>query len=47
VIKPGKNYEQVSINNIWNEDYIVASPVPVGSNLYLRGYDYLYCIGEK
>ena len=47
VIKPGKTCEQVSINNIWNEDYIVSSPVPVGSNLYLRGYDYLYCIGEK
>jgi len=48
VIKPGRSFEQVSSNSICNVgDYIVSSPVLAGGNLYLRGNEYLYCIGEK
>ena len=45
VIKAGSQYERVEVNAL--DDGFDASPVLVGDVLYLRGREYLYCIGSK
>lgn len=45
VIKAGRKFELLSQNKM--EDSISASPVISGGRIYLRGFEYLYAIGEK
>jgi outer membrane protein assembly factor BamB len=45
VIKSGETPDVLSVNKL--DDYIDASPVAVGKQLFLRGHRYLYCIAEK
>jgi outer membrane protein assembly factor BamB len=45
VIRQGPAYDVLAKNTL--EDGFNASPVPVGGELYLRGFKYLYCIGVK
>jgi outer membrane protein assembly factor BamB len=44
VFKPGRRYERVALNELEGTG---ASPVFVGGRLYLRGQQYLYCLGAK
>lgn len=44
VIKHSPSFEVLATNKL--DDSFNASPVVVGSELYLRGMDYLYCIAE-
>ncbi len=44
VIQHGPKFEVLATNTL--EDSFNASPVIVGSELYLRGSEYLYCIAE-
>ncbi|MCJ7680596.1 MAG: hypothetical protein MUP70_07725 [Candidatus Aminicenantes bacterium] len=44
VIQEGTEFKILSKNVL--EDNFIASPVAIGKTLYLRGYQYLYCIGE-
>lgn len=44
VIKQGTSFEQLTTNTL--DDSFNASPIIVGSELYLRGSQYLYCIAE-
>ena len=44
VIQHGPKFEVLAVNNL--EDSFNASPAIVGSELYLRGSQYLYCIAE-
>ncbi|MCG9127963.1 PQQ-like beta-propeller repeat protein [Candidatus Poribacteria bacterium] len=44
VIKQGTTFEKLATNTL--DDSFNASPVIVGSELYLRGSQYLYCIAE-
>ena len=44
VIKQGNNFEILATNTL--DDSFNASPVVVGTELYLRGSQYLYCIAE-
>lgn len=44
VVKHGPTYEVLATNKL--DDSFNASPVIVGSELYLRGMEYLYCIAE-
>lgn len=44
VIQHGPEFEVLATNNL--EDSFNASPAIVGSELYLRGSQYLYCIAE-
>ncbi len=43
-VKQGEKFEILSKNVL--DDNIFASPVIVGDDLYLRGFNYLYCIAE-
>jgi len=45
VIKDSSEFEILASNTI--EEGIAASPVIVGDELFLRGEEHLYCIGEK
>jgi outer membrane protein assembly factor BamB len=45
VVKNSTDFEVLSQNNL--EDSFHASPVIIGDNMYLRGFNYLYCISEK
>ncbi len=45
VLKLGSKFEVVSINKL--EDGIIASPAVAGSDIFIRGFRSLYCIGEK
>ena len=45
VIKHGPKYEVLSQNKL--NDRFDASPVIVGKDIYLRGYDNLYCISQE
>jgi len=42
VIKDSEQFEIVSTNTL--DDPIDASPVVLGSQLFIRGHNYLYCI---
>ena len=44
VIKAGPDYEMLALNRL--DDSFNASPAIVGSELYLRGTQHLYCIAE-
>ena len=44
VVKHGPEFEILGQNKL--DDNFSASPVIVGNNLYLRGYQNLYCIAE-
>jgi outer membrane protein assembly factor BamB len=45
VMKPGENLDIIATNRL--DENIDASPAPVGSELFLRGKEYLYCIAEQ
>lgn len=45
VVKHGANFKVMSQNKL--EDGFHASPVIIGDNLYVRGFNYLYCISEE
>lgn len=45
VIKDADQFEVLATNQL--EEKFDASPVPVGSDLLLRGHEHLYCISEK
>lgn len=45
VTKAGKTFESLSVNKL--SDQISASPVIANGKIYLRGYEKLYCIGNK
>jgi hypothetical protein len=45
VLKHTNELNVVATNKL--DDEFNASPVPVGDCLYLRGRQYLYCIGEN
>jgi outer membrane protein assembly factor BamB len=45
VIKAGENFEVLAANEL--EDDFHASPVIVGNDLILRGFDSLYCFSEE
>lgn len=45
VIKHGSTFEVLAKNQL--DDTFNASPAIVGSDIYLRGYKYLYCISRK
>jgi len=45
VIKSGEKFEIISSNEL--NDNFHASPVIVGNELLLRGFDSLYCFSEK
>jgi outer membrane protein assembly factor BamB len=45
VIKSSDKLEEVATNRL--DDRIDASPAAVGDELFLRGHQYLYCIGAK
>lgn len=45
VIKHGSKFEVLAKNQL--DDTFNASPAIVGSDIYLRGYKYLYCITRK
>lgn len=44
VLKHGPEFQVLAVNKL--EDRFTASPALVGSELYLRGHKYLYCIAE-
>lgn len=44
VLKDATQYELVATNKL--NDKIDASPVAIGTELYLRGHEHLYCIAE-
>jgi len=44
-VKAGEKYEEVSLFKM--KDKFHASPAVVNDRLYLRGEQYLYCIGNK
>jgi outer membrane protein assembly factor BamB len=43
VVKPGRKYEQVASNKL---EQFSGAPVFAGSKMYIRGREYLYCIGK-
>ena len=45
VIKAGPKFEVLAKNEL--DDNFEASPAIIEKNLYLRGYKYLYCIGQE
>tara|TARA_B100001123_G_scaffold387237_1_gene462326 strand:+ start:686 stop:2050 length:1365 start_codon:yes stop_codon:yes gene_type:complete len=45
VLKHGKKFEPLATNKL--DDRIDASPALVGNQIFLRGRQFLYCIGEK
>ena len=45
VIRHGGTFEVLAANTL--DDGFDASPALVGDKLYLRGYNYLYCIAEN
>ena len=45
VVKQGANFEILAKNTL--DDGNFASPVISGDNLFIRGFQYLYCISEK
>lgn len=45
VLKLGKEYEVLAVNNMGDEMF-VSSPAVVGGKLYLRSQDEVFCIGE-
>ena len=45
VAKLGPQFEVLATNKL--DDGIIASPVVVGTDLFIRGYKSLYCIAEK
>lgn len=45
VVRKGPEFEIISSNVL--EDGFHASPVVSGNDLYLRGFEYLYCISEE
>jgi len=45
VIKQGPKYEVLSTNRL--EEGFDATPAMVGDELFLRGHEYLYCLGTK
>ena len=45
VIKSGDKYETLATNKL--DERFDASPALAGNELFLRGRDYLYCVGEK
>jgi outer membrane protein assembly factor BamB len=57
VIEPGRAFKLVAKNtleNIWNfgrwgegQEQFLSTPVFDGDRIYFRGFEYLYCIGEK
>ncbi len=57
VIEPGRVFKQMAKNklesivmlNHWSErqERFIANPVPEGNRLYLRGEEFLYCLGGK
>ena len=44
VLKQGPTFEVLAQNKLG--DGFDASPALVGTDIYMRGYKYLYCIGE-
>jgi len=44
VIKPGREYEQVAVNQI---EGFRGSPVFIGERLYIRGFKKMWCFGES
>ena len=45
VIKASDEYEELATNEL--DDVFDASPIVLGSRMYLRGQDSLYCLGSK
>jgi hypothetical protein len=45
VVKQGPTFEILAKNEL--EDGNFSSPAIVGNDLFVRGFKYLYCIGEK
>jgi outer membrane protein assembly factor BamB len=45
VIKPGPKFEAVAINQLGEKMF--ASPAISNGKIYLRGYQHLFCIGNK
>jgi outer membrane protein assembly factor BamB len=45
VLKHGPTYEVLATNKL--DDKFDASPALVGSEVYLRGYRYLYCVAAN
>ncbi len=45
VVKGGTQFEIIATNTL--DDRFNASPVVIGDTLYLRGYNYLYCISQQ
>jgi outer membrane protein assembly factor BamB len=44
-VEPAENFEILATNEL--DDPIDASPAIVGNEMFLRGVEHLYCIGEK
>ena len=44
-VKAGNEFDVLSLNRL--DDQFHASPAIKGDNLYLRGFNYLYCIAEE
>lgn len=44
VVKPGRTYEEVGRNSLG--DTVRSCPVFAGSRMYVRGYKYLWCLGQ-
>lgn len=45
IVKPGKNYRAIATNALGEK--VFASPAISQGQLFIRGYEHLYCIGEQ
>jgi hypothetical protein len=44
VVKAGIKYEAVAVNKLGEKTY--GSPAVSGSQIFIRGFDHIYCIGN-
>jgi outer membrane protein assembly factor BamB len=46
IVKMGEKFEIMKVNTI-EDEFFIATPVVAQGQLFLRGRNHLYCIGEK